>query len=302
MKLKHFSYFLILSILTLSCTDSKTPSNEQEEMSEVDLNESLKSNFEGKIFSVPSPVQMALLLKEINTPFKESILNSSENNINYVTEEMQSLNLGVYGADLGFSIIKGQNNISFNYLSTIENLTNKLGLSSAFQKEFITRLEKHSTVQDSVLNIISDAFKKCDAFLKESERKETSALILTGGWIESMHLACTINAEKSNQKIINRIGEQKETVATIISILNEYKNENTDPHLLNELKDLNTLFQKVKIEYTFKAPTVDKENKRTTLNHTTKIIIDQKLIDEITAKIEMIRSEIVQSKWNSKEA
>lgn len=38
-----------------------------------------------------------------------------------------------------------------------------------------------------MLVILSDAFRKGDSFLKQNKRKNVSALILAGGWIESMH-------------------------------------------------------------------------------------------------------------------
>ena len=45
----------------------------------LDPNSSLNTNFDGKIFSIPSPMQTAMLLQEANAPFNESYLNSIDN-------------------------------------------------------------------------------------------------------------------------------------------------------------------------------------------------------------------------------
>jgi hypothetical protein len=65
----------------------------------------------------------------------------------------------------------------------------------------MSRFEKNSENQDSMVVIVSDAFRKADYFLKNAKRKSTSSLILAGGWIESMHFACKMSAQSNNSKI-----------------------------------------------------------------------------------------------------
>ena len=83
----------------------------------LDPNSSLNTNFDGKLFSIPSPIQMALLIKESNIPFSEELLNKIDKSKNYTTEHQHALNLGIYGTDLGYASINEQNGISLKYLS-----------------------------------------------------------------------------------------------------------------------------------------------------------------------------------------
>lgn len=276
--------------LFVSCGNNSNENGSKEAV--IDPNSSLNTNFDGKLFSIPSPIQMALLIKEASATFNDQLLNSLDKSKNYTTEQKQALNLGIYGTDLGYASIYEQNSISLKYLSVVEGLTSKLGLESAFDKSFMSRFEKSHTNKDSVMNIIADAFRKGDNFLKNSKRKSTSSLILAGGWIESMHFACELNSVKENKKIINRIGEQQQTLISLIDILTEYNVKGNNDELLIDLKELQTIYEKVIIDYEFAAPKTDEAKKETTLQHKSSVKIEKSVLTEISAKINSIREKI----------
>ena len=281
-----------LTGLITSCGSGTEEKKQKVDKEILDPNSSLNTNFDGKIFSIPSPMQTALLLKEVNASFNEAYLNSLDNSGNYSTEMKKALNLGIYGTDLGYLAIYKQNSLSLKYLATIEKLTSDLGLEGAFDKNFMSRFEKNSTNQDSMMVIVSDAFKKSDNFLKSTDRKSVSALILVGGWVESLYLACEINKEKSNPKINDRIGEQQETLYTIIEILEKYNKDGSNNELIADMKDLKTYFDKIIIEYDFVQPKTDAKNKITTLQHKTTVNMDSNLLNFINQKIASIREKI----------
>ncbi|ASS48703.1 MAG: hypothetical protein A3D31_06865 [Candidatus Fluviicola riflensis] len=284
-----FASFALAGIITACGSNDEKPEVAKEVL---DPNSSLNTNFDGKIFSIPSPMQTALLLQEANAPFNESYLNSVDNVENYSTEMKRALNLGIYGTDLGYLAIYKQNSLSLKYLATIEKLTSKLGLEGAFDKEFMSRFEKNSTNQDSMMVIVSDAFKKSDNFLKSNDRKSVSALILVGGWIESLYLACAINVDGKNTKITERIGEQRETLATIIEILEKYNKKGSNDELIAQMTDLKVDFDKIVIDYEFVQPKTEPSKKLTTLRHKTTVKMDQVLLKSIYGKITSIRQKI----------
>jgi len=281
-----------LTGLMTSCGPGAEDSKPKVDEEILDPNSSLNTNFDGKIFSIPSPMQTALLLKEANAPFNEAYLNKLDKVGSYSTEMKKALNLGIYGTDLGYLSIYKQNSLSLKYLATIEKLTSDLGLEGAFDKAFMSRFEKNSTNQDSMMVIVADAFKKSDNFLKSSDRKNVSSLILVGGWVESLFLACEINKSGSNQKIIERIGEQQETLNTIIDILEMYNKKGTNTEMIADMKDLKGQFDKIMIQYDFVQPKTDAKNKITTLQHKTTVKVDPAVLASINQKISAIRNKI----------
>lgn len=293
MKLSYIIFSAVLTGLFYSCVDTKQPDEVIIDDEFIDPSSSLNTNFDGKIFSIPSPVQTALLIKGSSSEFYLDILNPNDNVDKYNSEFSQALNLGIYGTDLGYASLYEEKAISRNYLATVEKLTANLGLEGAFDKTFMTRYENNLANQDSMMRIVSDAFRKADLFLKNSNRKSTSALILTGGWIESMHFACELNNKKRNEQIIERIGEQRQSLNTIIEILKEYNKMGANDDLITQMEDLMVSFEKVEMVYEFVEPDTDETKKITTLRHKISFNISNDVLLEIATKIGGIRNSII---------
>lgn len=276
--------------ILFSCGDAKPLKEIDEDIK--DPNSSLMTNFDNKVFSIPSPVQTSLLIKELNLPFYLELLNPVENISEYSTKMSQSLNLGVYGTNLGYCAIYGENSYSIKYLSVVQKLTEKLGLTGAFNKRFLERFEGQLANQDTLMAIVTDAFKQADLFLKNANRKADAALILTGGWIESMYLSSEINIQKSSPRIVERIGEQQWTLNSIIELLSEYNKGGQNDALIQDLKDLQFYFDKIEFKYSYNEPTTDVAKKTTMLNHKLEIKIDTDILNQISMKIRSIREKI----------
>lgn len=286
---------LLTGILLISCSEDPEGDSNIVDQEVRDLDGSLNSVFDGKIFSIPSPIQTALLIKELNLPFNESLLNDDANAKNYVTEHKQALNLGIYGADLGYASIYEEKGYAMRYLATIKTMTSELGLSGAFDENFMKRFEKNNENQDSMVQLMSDAFSRADEFLKKSDRKAVSALVLAGGWIESMYFSVELNHQKKSDKMIRRIGEQRETLETLIDMLKEYNKGKKNDALIAELTDLKVSFDKFVINYEYEAPETDAKKKITTLTHRLTVKIPPAVLTEVRTKITAIRNNIIKT-------
>ncbi|HZH86831.1 MAG TPA: hypothetical protein VFD77_05900 [Brumimicrobium sp.] len=259
----------------------------------LDPNRSFNTTFDGKLFSVPSPVQTALLIKSLSIPFNETLLNDKDNANNYIVPSSQAINLGIYGADLGYVTLYDQSAKSLSYLSVVEDLSNKLGIAGAFDKSFIERFERNSNNEDSMLVILTDGFRKADNFLKENDQKNTSALILTGGWLESMYFATQLYKESKNEKILTRIGEQKQSLETIIELMEKYNHNGQNDEYIVLFKDLKSLFMEIKTSYEYVEPKTDKALKLTTIKSKMNIEISDELAKKIIEKVAATRAKII---------
>ena len=296
---KYLILGAVASILLMSAcsgeTEDGTIDNGQKVIDPelLDPNRSFNTNFDGKLFSVPSPVQTALLIRSSNLAYDESLLNSETNISNYASNTSKSLNLGIYGADLGYATLYDQNAKALSYINAVESLSNDLGIAGAFDANFLERFEANSNNQDSMLVILTEAFRKGDLFLKESDRKNSSALILTGGWLESMHFATNLYAKSKDKRIFHRIGEQKQSLETILEILKEYNVDGVNDEILAQLGGLNELFQTVEISNEFVEPVTDESKKLTTIKNKSTMIMSAELEESIRAKVTEIRAAIV---------
>ena len=297
MKLTLSVIILFLAGL-ISCEDNSTStikSGEKKINEEFkDPDQAFNTKFDGKLFSIPSPIQTALLIKNADISFNEDLLNPTEKLATYTSEVKKALNLGILGADLGYVTLYNKSSFALNYLNALETLNNELGIVQAFDKNFLQRFENNLNDQDSILVILSEAFRKGDSFLKQNKRKNVSALILTGGWIESMHFATQAYATNNNQALLERIGVQNQSLETLIEILEKYNIDTANSDILILLKDLQASFKKVTIAHVYVAPTTYSEQKLTVFNNETVVMISDHVLEEITEKIKTLRNTVIQ--------
>jgi hypothetical protein len=287
--------FLTAGMIVLNSCGEEAKKTEKVEEETFDERNSFRAVFDDQIFSIPSPIQTGYLIKKLNLKFDESLLNDRSNVANYVSEHKQALNLGVFGTDLGYASMYGQKNVSLNYLKSIETLSDALGLDAAFSPKFIKDFEESSGDEDKMVNLMSHAFKNADNFLKNANRKAVSAKILAGGWIESMHFACSLNAEANSEEIKRRIAQQKQSLSSIIELLSQYNDDKTNDELLAQLKDLQGSFDQIILEYVYDAPSTNAEKKKMTLNHTYNIEFSETVANDIAAKVNVIRNSIIKA-------
>lgn len=286
--------YIFLSLIFLqSCSDNEVVSKKEIDKAILDPKSSINANFDGKIFSIPSPFQMSILLNETVKNYSPEILHDPIKVEKYSTNFSRALNLGIYSADLGYTCVNNQNNTSLMYLSAIESLTSKIGLEFVFDKNFMIRFDRNKSNLDSSLVILTEAFRKADDYLKSEKRKGTSALILIGSWVETLYFATQINLKERNEKVIHHIGEQKQTVSTIIDLLKEYEYGGDTKRLQVDFTELKFYFDQVLVNYEYLTPITDKLKKQTKLRHKLNISISDKVLTEIAEKTEGIREQIL---------
>jgi hypothetical protein len=282
-----------LALITYSCGDD-TPANEDDTtQEEVNPKQSQLMEIDGKVFSIPSPIQTATLIKNSGTNYNKEMLNVPSNVTKYSTNFKKAINLGVYGADLGYVTLYEQTQDAISFLTAIKSIGDDLGVSSAFDMELVERFEKNIGNQDSILAMVSDAYKASDRYLKNSQQNDVGGLILAGGWIESLYFATNAAKMTNNKEIIKRIGEQKTTVSNLIKLLTPYYSKSDYTALVDSLIELDELFSKIEIVYTYVKPTVDAKNKTTTINSTTDVSITPEQLAAITDKVNKIRTELI---------
>lgn len=249
-----------------------------------------------RLFSIPSPFQVAILVKENKVPFNKELLNPVQNQMNYSTTFKQALNLGLYGADLSYLNIYEQLPDAAGYFAVVKVLSKELGILSTLDESIIKRIESNNSNKDSLLYILSTIYRDADAYLFNNNRNEVGLLILAGGWVESLYIMTQTLSKYNNQEIINRIGDQKHPLDNLIELQRPYYGKISDEfdEFLESLVDLASVFDGVVKEYTFEPPTVDVENKITIVNSKSKTIINEYQLQKITELTANIRKKIIE--------
>jgi len=266
-----------------------------EQVEDTSMNNSNLIKIDNHLFSIPSPYQVAILIKNMNFDYNKEYLNPYNRSHSYITNFKKALNLGVYGANLGYLTMYEQSSESVQYFSVIKILMQEMNIESTFNKDLFKRIETNIGNKDSMLNLVSHSYRDVDQYLKDNNRNEVGVLILTGGWIESLYLMTNLAAIKSNDELLRRIGEQKYPLDNLIKILSPYYNISEEyATIIDGLIDLAYEYDGVDISYTFVPPTVEPDKKLTTINSTSELVMSEQQQKAITEKITEIRKKIVE--------
>jgi len=293
---RYFILMVFLILATVSCKQDKKPSNSKlDKELEVELDTTDKViKFQNSLFSLPSPYQLSILIKDMGSNYNSELLNPSENYKLYTSIFKKSVNLGIYGADLGYLNIYKQSPSAITYFSIIKIMTQDLGLASAISPNIMSRIENNIDNQDSLLFIMSNVYRDVDFYLKESQRQREGALVLAGGWIEAMHFLTKLAIESKNELLIQRVGENKQPLENLIKILSPYYNESEDiKKLVDDLIDLAYEFDGVETTYEYKAPTTIPENWITKIHSISKIVVSENVLKTIDMKVSNIRNLLI---------
>ena len=286
----------LASVLLYSCGEQKQVESETgDDFEDTDTVKALALNVGGELFSIPSPMQTALLIQKSGVSYDKAILNPGSKNGQYSSDYSKSLNLGIYGADLGYVSMYNQTQDAIGYLGAVKNLADKLGVSSAFNQSTMQRIQTNISNKDSMLGLVGIAYRASDAYLKTNKRPEISSLILAGGWIESMYFSIMAYNKKPSDEIKYRIAEQKQALGSIIKLIKSHNLQDAT-ELVKQLENLATIYEGVTSKYNFVEPTTNEAKKTTYINSTIEISISKEQIEQIASKVLAIRDGIINVK------
>ncbi|MEO5644348.1 MAG: hypothetical protein ABIQ40_01765 [Bacteroidia bacterium] len=262
-------FFAVLCCL-ISCADSNEDPANDTGSGTIDVNQEVVSA-ENVFVYVPSPIETAGLLKDAGAKYNADLLSPPQNVSRYSTTASRALNLGIYGTDLSFAGIFDQHGETMVYMDCTGKLADALHVSSAFSPDRNKRLEANMNNRDSVLSIITDTYWDCDALLHENHQPQASALMIAGGWIEGLYLACKVAEETNSNEIRIRIAEQRSSLDKLIVLLDKQNHPDVEPISI-ELKKLKILFDAIpKQPVNSPVATTDSETGVTTIGDETSI-------------------------------
>jgi len=271
---------LQLSILTLlfgaflfSCSNPEQSTTPEEEIDNMVVDQQLEEDFNQAkqvFYSLPSPIETAMLMKRAGAKYDENLLNPITNIPNYNTTLHKALNLGIYSADLSFVSMFDQSQASIKYLSATKRLADDLGILNAVDQSYIKRMENNINSRDSLMEIISETFMNSNAFLKENKRPELAAIVLAGGWIEGLYIASQITKNTTdNQELRDRVIDQRLSLTTLLSLLDKYKNDENIKSVSEDFKKIQAIYDNIDVSTSGVTAVVDEKTNVTTLESTT---------------------------------
>jgi hypothetical protein len=241
-------------------------------------------------FQVPSPGEMLTFIKMVGGKNNKNIsfLNPPSNEKNYSDTKLKALNFGIYSCDLSYCSIFEIGSESLKYFKTVKMMGDQIGVSTAIKPEVLKRLEDNISKPDSLAVITDDVYFSSFEALEDSKQGPTLALVVAGGWLESIYIAINLAKYEPNSPVIERLADQKYTLENLIEFLKKHEADANVATVKTDFDGLLTEFNKMGEQEA--KPLKNKDEKATTLTGGKQLVITEEVYNAITGKIRAIRN------------
>lgn len=278
-----------LSVFTLSnCGDGEKP-DDVEAVDSIAKTEEPKNGANETFFQVPSPGEMLTFIKMVGRGTKEtSFLNPPSNQKNYTDNKSKAINFGIYSCDLSYCSIFEIGSEALKYFKTVKVMGDQIGVATAIKPEILKRLESNIGSSDSLGVITDDVYFDSFEALEESKQGPTLALVVAGGWLESIYIAINLAKFEANSPVIERLADQKYTLENLVEFLKKHE---TDVNVESVRKDFEGLLAEFNKIGEKDAQAVNtKDSKAATLTGGKQLVITEDVYKVIVAKIKAVRN------------
>lgn len=198
-------FYCVIAVAAASCgAEPETQVYEHEQTDSVSV------DYERELRSVRKDIRDAgnlyLILREIEVPYNNELVLPASKYVGANSRRKQALSLGAAGADLNYITMFEQQSEAAVYVKTILDLAASLGMQSAFDESVMKAIVDPADTTASFQErskMLTEAYQKAEEHLYAEERAQLTAIIVAGGWMESMYIASSIGASIESQREVD---------------------------------------------------------------------------------------------------
>jgi len=246
-------------------------------------------------YTLPSPLESAMLIKSAGALFDDQILNPVDNTKNYNTNRSMALNLGIYTCDLSFVSLYDQTQLIIDYMNAAKKMADGLGILDAIQQEDLDKLEENIHNTEVIMDVVSQTYMNSNSYLEDNGQPAIAAIVLAGGWMEGLYVSTRLVDMKdfNGNKLVGRIIDQKLSIDILISLLNSSKGNPAIDELLEQVKKVKAVFDKIPLKTSPVRPEYDEASNSTVLKSEVQADLKPEVFKELASVVAEIRNSFV---------
>ncbi len=266
------SSFLLISNLCLasviitatSCGNASIDENINSDLDSTSAEAQISETTQDFFYSLPSPLLMAKIFKRTGLKYIEGIANPPENVSKYTSVHSKTLNLGIYSADLAYTVLNKQSHEASRYMEAVKRLSDELGMSSLFDADdYLKRFKNNLSNEDSLINVVCELKSEMDIFMKDNNKEKQTLLIFIGAWVENMYIATQLTKESNKEKVAARVAEQKYVLNSLMNVTSQFQGDEEFKELFSKISELKSYFDSVAVQDESGITTVDQNQLKT---------------------------------------
>ena len=245
------------------------------------------------MIGVPSPSDMLGFIKMTSKSPQSnntSFLNPVDNLKNYRDSKSMALNFGIYSCDLSYCSIFANGTAAQEYFKVVKTLGQEIGVSSVITPELMKRTESNLKSPDSLVAIADELYFSASDILEKNGKGPNLALVVAGGYIESLNIAANIIQFDPKSPMVSRFADQKYILEDVILYMKKFESDAGVSECVKKMEELSAAFNQIK-ETKVEAPSQKEKGKKKVFGGGTVLDISKEQFDSISAKIKQIRND-----------
>ena len=298
MKSFIFPLFIILLLFVFSCKhktpekDTFTPSFSTYKTDPTGVVEPAEKN--ETYYGLLTPMEICVIFNRLAVPYNNATLNPISNRDFYLSNSQAAINTGIYGVDFGYLKMFGFGQEVIDYMVTIREMSNKLGIPDNMLTEPIRRVQNDIADPDTITTLMKNAYTDIENHLRQSGRESTAGLMVMGGWVEAMFIATQLvyNPVNPDAEVVQKIAEQKYTITSLLSFMKNYYDDPVVVYYTKKMKFLKNYFDTFEI-YFVKGDLEIDTAKQVLRSSGAKMTITVETLNKIRDYVAKLRTEMV---------
>ena len=241
---------------------------------------------------IPAPSEMLGFLKMVSKAGHKEVdfLNPTSNMKKYTTQKDLALNFGVYSCDLTYCSVFGISSSANDYFKVVKTLGEEIGVSSVITPSLMKRAESNLKNADSLAFLADEIYYSSSELLESSEKGPTLALVIAGGYIESLYIAANVIVFDTKNPAVSRFADQEYNLDDIVIYMKKYQSDAGVAEATKLVEEVKALFDQIKSHSLQKAEKHDNHK----FDGGTVLDITQEQFKAIGAKLKEVRNKFAQ--------
>jgi len=246
------------------------------------------------LYGLITPTEVTTIFTRLRTPYNELITNPISNRNLYTSNSKASINLGIYGVDFGYIKMFGIGQKMINYIQTVLEMSNKLGIPDKYLMEPIKRLERDNENPDTIMALVNKSYKQIEDHLRQDGRESTAGLMLMGGWVEALYITSQLlyDPEKPDKQVIEKIAQQKYTLNSLLNFMRNYYDDPVVVYYTKKLIFLKRYFDSFDIYFKIGDLKID-FNRKVIIASGCDMTISKETVEKIRDYCKKLRTEMI---------
>ncbi|MCB0402708.1 MAG: hypothetical protein KDD41_11530 [Flavobacteriales bacterium] len=215
---------------------------------------------QAKLFTMPTPVQVASALNFMGVSYNDQLL-LPHGMVRSKSDIDLSLALGMYMADMGYVTVYSHPQKGMDYAKDVQAIMEELPIAYYVNEGFSKRFQDNLQNRDSLSRIILQGYNDANQYITETENEGIGLLILTGAYIEGFYFAIHSNvAFQWTEEYTSMIVQQKQFLDNFLMLLKPYQIDSEVAVVYGLLTELNTAFEGMEVSFNDKTQAYELSN------------------------------------------